>query len=190
MKKMLTVLGVCVIASIASADLTEFRFKGEAQVQGVASDNWSMLVFGGSASGLSGLVSDNSINLDDMLGLGLSKVGSPLNAKPVFKPEGYMITEFITGDSSLVGDVFGLLVGRTGVTSVDDIALGDFVALTSTFAVEELRAAGPGSPVTPSQDFSVGTLNAATQVIPEPATVGLLGVAGLGMFLARRKVRS
>jgi hypothetical protein len=27
------------------------------------------------------------------------------------------------------------------------------------------------------------------QVIPEPATIGLMGIAGLGMFLARRKVR-
>ena len=27
------------------------------------------------------------------------------------------------------------------------------------------------------------------QVIPEPATLGLMGIAGLGMFLARRKVR-
>ncbi|MDZ8117920.1 PEP-CTERM sorting domain-containing protein [Pontiella agarivorans] len=27
------------------------------------------------------------------------------------------------------------------------------------------------------------------QVIPEPATIGLMGIAGLGMFLARRKAR-
>ena len=27
------------------------------------------------------------------------------------------------------------------------------------------------------------------QVIPEPATIGLMGIAGLGMFLARRKTR-
>jgi hypothetical protein len=28
-----------------------------------------------------------------------------------------------------------------------------------------------------------------TQVVPEPATIGLMGIAGLGMFLARRKTR-
>ncbi len=31
--------------------------------------------------------------------------------------------------------------------------------------------------------------NANAIVIPEPATIGLMGIAGLGMFLARRKVR-
>ena len=34
------------------------------------------------------------------------------------------------------------------------------------------------------------TVNEVVSVIPEPATLGLLGVAGLGMFLARKKVRS
>lgn len=28
------------------------------------------------------------------------------------------------------------------------------------------------------------------QIVPEPATIGLMGIAGLGMFLARRKVRA
>jgi len=31
--------------------------------------------------------------------------------------------------------------------------------------------------------------NGTTVVIPEPATLGLMGIAGLGMFLARRKAR-
>ncbi|WP_372808530.1 PEP-CTERM sorting domain-containing protein [Pontiella sp.] len=37
--------------------------------------------------------------------------------------------------------------------------------------------------------MSVGALDANIEVIPEPATLGLMGVAGLGMFLARRKAR-
>lgn len=32
-------------------------------------------------------------------------------------------------------------------------------------------------------------INNGVQVIPEPATIGLMGIAGLGMFLARRKAR-
>jgi len=32
--------------------------------------------------------------------------------------------------------------------------------------------------------------NAQWQTIPEPATIGLMGIAGMGLFLARRKVRS
>ncbi len=41
-------------------------------------------------------------------------------------------------------------------------------------------------------DVVAGVLNInqnATTVIPEPATLGLMGVAGLGMFLARKKAR-
>ncbi len=35
----------------------------------------------------------------------------------------------------------------------------------------------------------VGISDNGTTVVPEPATLGLMGVAGLGMFLARRKSR-
>ena len=51
---------------------------------------------------------------------------------------------------------------------------------------------------TASGDFSVGTIQAGTfdasemgglTVIPEPATFGLMGIAGLGLFLARKKAR-
>ncbi|VGO16120.1 hypothetical protein PDESU_04710 [Pontiella desulfatans] len=34
-----------------------------------------------------------------------------------------------------------------------------------------------------------GTATGAVTVIPEPATIGLMGIAGIGMFLARRKAR-
>ncbi|QBG47630.1 PEP-CTERM sorting domain-containing protein [Verrucomicrobia bacterium S94] len=43
-----------------------------------------------------------------------------------------------------------------------------------------------------SDNTFTGVLNInqnGTYVVPEPATIGLMGIAGLGMFLARRKVR-
>jgi len=52
-------------------------------------------------------------------------------------------------------------------------------------------------PTAPLTTFSANAVNGApafvdsngTQVVPEPATLGLMGIAGLGMFLARRKAR-
>lgn len=42
----------------------------------------------------------------------------------------------------------------------------------------------------PGADFTTLDLNSGgTSVIPEPATFGLMGIAGLGMFLARKKAR-
>lgn len=37
--------------------------------------------------------------------------------------------------------------------------------------------------------FTLGTSGTAVTVIPEPATIGLLGIAGAGLFAARRKTR-
>lgn len=50
---------------------------------------------------------------------------------------------------------------------------------------------GSPPPTPESYNLGEGLLGqaAAGVVIPEPATIGLMGLAGLGMFLARRKVR-
>jgi|GEM_PF-6950481 len=66
----------------------------------------------------------------------------------------------------------------------------------------EMGLQGPGlntfSALDPSTSYT-GNLNdigmaaidaQGTQVIPEPATLGLMGIAGLGMFLARKKTRA
>ena len=39
------------------------------------------------------------------------------------------------------------------------------------------------------EDVTTNIDSQGTQVIPEPATFGLMGIAGLGMFLARKKAR-
>ena len=35
--------------------------------------------------------------------------------------------------------------------------------------------------------FTLGSSGTAVSVIPEPATIGLLGIAGAGLYAARRK---
>ena len=38
-----------------------------------------------------------------------------------------------------------------------------------------------------SSPFTLGASGTAVNVIPEPATIGLLGIAGAGLYAARRK---
>ncbi|MDF7825020.1 PEP-CTERM sorting domain-containing protein, partial [Pontiellaceae bacterium B12227] len=67
------------------------------------------------------------------------------------------------------------------------IAEGDLIGLY-VFNIVDQAAAGSPAPATP-QNVAIPSLDANVTVIPEPATLGLLGIAGLGMFLARRKAR-
>ena len=59
---------------------------------------------------------------------------------------------------------------------------------SQAFSLPDLDDANPpsGAQLEVAFDFTGSTW----QAIPEPATIGLMGIAGLGMFLARRKVRS
>ncbi len=59
--------------------------------------------------------------------------------------------------------------------------------LSSSLVYEELDVNSIETANTVTDDVEISSLG--TTVIPEPATIGLMGIAGLGMFLARRKVR-
>jgi hypothetical protein len=70
-------------------------------------------------------------------------------------------------------------------------AAGDFfVDVAQTAPV--LATYSATDPSTTYSDPVLGIFNVdanGTTVIPEPATIGLMGIAGLGMYLARRKTR-
>ena len=75
-------------------------------------------------------------------------------------------------------------------TGVDDVATGTWYANTGIAGtVTDLLDVPVGGTPPPPDQFNVGNVQTNAQVIPEPATIGLMGVAGLGMFLARRKAR-
>lgn len=60
---------------------------------------------------------------------------------------------------------------------------------SSSFQLPDLTGPlGPGDSDVAQSNFSFSG-KSWSQVVPEPATIGLMGVAGLGMFLARRKTR-
>ncbi|MEE9358731.1 MAG: PEP-CTERM sorting domain-containing protein [Sedimenticolaceae bacterium] len=97
------------------------------------------------------------------------------------------------GGADIASGVFFTRIFQDATGSV-----GSFFLDTGEMAATLVYNAGP--PVDPASitDYSgiavvgasTGSIDAnATTVIPEPATFGLMGIAGLGMFLARRKVR-
>jgi hypothetical protein len=55
---------------------------------------------------------------------------------------------------------------------------------SDSIVAADVAADGTGGGAALQLDFN------GTQVVPEPATIGLMGIAGLGMYLARRKVRT
>jgi len=103
----------------------------------------------------------------------------------------------VVGDLSWLGDTSDtwedMNLREFTIVSISD-ADGDY----SSGAMWNFYTGNPAGFSTAQGANSLGTLSAgnfdvsgagALPVIPEPATIGLMGVAGLGMFLARRKVR-
>lgn len=98
-----------------------------------------------------------------------------------------------------------LLSGKAGVSYGTSIPTGDWASLlgesvytvifkggsiaasSQAVVVDPLTTALPASD---PGDYVLGSVGGSyVPVIPEPATFGLMGVAGLGLFLARRKSR-
>ncbi|VGO21231.1 hypothetical protein SCARR_03303 [Pontiella sulfatireligans] len=92
-------------------------------------------------------------------------------------------------------------IDALGVDVADDIPLYTVLfnnadkLLASQYLVVDAATVGsgavqaPGTPVGYTLGAPVGTWQTVV-AIPEPATLGLMGIAGLGMYLARKKVRS
>lgn len=214
MKKSIMVLSVLALAVVgASADLTGFdlsvNFKNN--TDGVVTDGtFASYLPAGSLVQLIWAPGDNSVSrlVDGEVGVGGTlKAGEYLllahdTAEPT--PFGYGSWSAVSGTykDSQVGDVdihggyfFARIFNGAGVADsyyyeTTAVAAAPFVfdpadpenqmtydlSITAADAIADDVAAN-----TIQLDFN------GTQVIPEPATIGLMGIAGLGMFLARRK---
>jgi len=190
MKKLMTMIVAATVAGVATADLTAWNVSG-----GVATDEagTSFAAFASTAITLSGdqvalFTPGGTIDLTLLQSLTVAGDVSAVGVGPAFLGGKYG-TAF-TSDGSAAGTATFLIVNRA-ITSFADIVEGDYVGVaSSTFTIDELWASQPGGTPNPTQGIALGNVQTSTQVIPEPATLGLMGVAGLGMFLARKKTRA
>lgn len=178
MKKTMAIFVAVAVSGVAVADLAFFQFQATS-----AAVNGTPLGFGPQGVSqvqlvdLSASVSGNQINIGDITDAWLTG--------------GFGVTP-IAGQSDAFSERPSANLGQTAYLLWDPnggaVEVGDFIALSSGFVISDMAAVGDPAPQNP-EIFSVGALDANIEVIPEPATIGLMGIAGLGLFLARRKAR-
>ena len=84
----------------------------------------------------------------------------------------------------------GAVYGRIFSTDVVGEGASYFIAEVGTMSDLDSSGGGGTPPLANDYNLNPDALGvAAGMVIPEPATFGLMGIAGLGMFLARKKAR-
>jgi hypothetical protein len=176
MKKVMTMIAVVAVAGSAMAGLTEFNWAGGTAGE-VTAGSTVYSLDGANAAALAG----PTIDIGVLLGLEIWSQDTVVIAPP-FAGSTWGTGQISDPTSDRVGSFAMAFVDADGVLEVGDVLT---VTSLSFEALNELDTVPAGLP----QTFSPGATTSVT-VIPEPATIGLLGIAGLGMFLARRKVRS
>jgi hypothetical protein len=189
MKKTLAILIGIAVASAAVADLAvDFKTTAPLYQAGdlggayLASGSLGLLVWsptdtsGANGVGLDGLVSGEfSLGLFSSVNAGIfsAGVGSYTDAE-------------VGGADINSGYFFARLFENSAIGEGDYyIAVG-----LQSPTLTEYDAQIPSTIYSDSLNSSAAAIDAQNlQVVPEPATIGLMGVAGLGMFLARRKSR-
>ena len=177
-------MAVGVIISSASADLTGFLWQG-----GVATDELGAPILNGTATAysildvdLSSFVVNNGGNLEiSIFDIVAAYSVDSLGVAPAFLGGAYS-TLAINGDGSVAGSTANLLI-HNGTGAIQQ---GDYIGLGGSGVIVDLQPGGVGAPGL-TQSFVGGDVQTNIQVVPEPATIGLMGVAGLGLFLARKK---
>jgi hypothetical protein len=194
MKKLLTAIAVGALVFTASADLTGFQWVTSTSVV----DNNGVTLTTGSAYVLSVLnasatpdvlsfVTDNKIDIAALQPF--SEVGSSTITVAAAGPVAgkWSSSAAVQGPGSWAGSYVYAII--TDSASIADISIGDYIGVSVTGGPLNEIQPDPGQPASANQSFNGGAVAVNVQVIPEPATFGLMGIAGLGLFLARKKAR-
>jgi hypothetical protein len=178
MKKVMTMIAVVAVAGSAMAGLTEFNWSGGAN-NGDATAGDQVMTYGGADVAVL-----EAAKLSGLLDPGLLSVAFDIQTVVIAPP-------FAGGTwgTLIISDPTSDRVGSDVIAVLDNDGVftpGENIIIASAAGpLLELDTVPQGLP----QEFNPGG-TVSVQIVPEPATIGLMGIAGLGMFLARRKVRS
>jgi hypothetical protein len=172
MKALKYVLAIAVIASVATADIT---FDGEAWNYTINSITTTPDIGGGNDPAIGAVtwaaellrVSDDTV----------------LETTSILGYQGPGVGYFVQG---LVTDpiVEGTTVYMTLYNNIDANSATYFME-SAPYDLQDLD--NPWS--SPADQVNIDFSGSSWVAVPEPATIGLMGIAGIGMFLARRKAR-
>ncbi|MDF7805830.1 PEP-CTERM sorting domain-containing protein [Pontiellaceae bacterium B12219] len=195
-KTLVMVLGVALVGASMADVVIDFKttapvFKpGGTQIPGDLLDVGAVAQLVWSASPLADY---QTSNIDLSLGNGLQRDGEYIlttyvSAGPgggVQAGSGTYGNDDVGGNDIHQGYFFGRIFQTTGAVNDYFIEFGIQNPELKTFVDTD-----------PTSDYDTTMLSVSTdiaaygtQVVPEPATLGLMGIAGLGMFLARKKTR-
>ena len=180
MKSIIAMFVAFAVATVASADIainlvnnagysaTDLTGTAQYTVQLVAND-------GGAAT---------TVDASNLLGAGdtlLTSYTTAVGFAGTFGSQG-VGTYSTPSSGNVVIRIFDLGAGNGAVGSQWEVAASAFT---------EYDSLNPGTNYSTdgivSSPFTLGTSGTAVNVIPEPATIGLLGIAGAGLYAARRK---
>lgn len=191
MKKLIVTLTALAVVGVAQADIyanlsAGFGIGGNGAAGGIVDPidgtTVQLVLIGGGGDGLD-YINGNQINVagftgnDTLLGL---------------------ISTVVTGSGSDFSDWAGTINGDITAPNAADTWIRVMGVQNGDWVYEQAISFADLDPTDPLQlpeaiffdnGGAGGTADGSVTVIPEPATIGLMGIAGLGMFLARKKAR-
>jgi hypothetical protein len=179
MKKLAVVMVATAVAIVASADIVDFKWNGTSG--SFTTDDFVNTLLG---VDLSTSVVGGEIALSELQAV--VPYDSQAAVVPPFPfPYSWSTLQIQETDGGVAGQTAYAVVSGTDWAS---IGAGDTIFLAElSYVVPDLD--NSPNPPSPGVTFDPGGVT-AVNVVPEPATLGLMGIAGLGMYLARRKTRS